>query len=252
MKTNKKKMIAGILSLSLLLAAAAVPALAEGPAAGSAVTAAKGGPGRDGGNRNTRQGQMPGGRNQPRPGAQAPAENGTSPDQQQTPEQGTAESGQNTQGAGGNTITGGQPGRRNGRGGRGTAKIQEKTELQLKSLVEKNVIDQETADKIAEYLKQNMPADPKSNQNTAGDASQPQDGQATAEGAPVPGDPQGNPPTELPEGAAAPEGGSGTAGSDPLAGLVEAGVLTQEQADAVNAVLGGGEMPADESGAIDG
>ena len=123
--------------------------------------------------------------------------------------------------------------------------------MDLKALVEQGIINQETADKIEEYLKQNVPskpdgvtgATPNGNQTPAEGTAPaegttptdiPTDGQAPAEGTTPPEKPEGeqaptageNPP-ELPADVTAQEG-------DLIAKLVEAGILTQEQAEAIN------------------
>ena len=118
------------------------------------------------------------------------------------------------------------PGKNGFRGGK-----QDKSVLNLSELVEKNIIDQETATRIEEYLKNNAPA------------------QAAANGTTPPEKPEGNngtTPPEKPDGdQAGPEGttppelpvnGEAATQDDLLAKLVEAGVLTQEQADAITAL----------------
>lgn len=308
---KSKKMMAGILTVSLLVTAAALPSLAEGNNTamnGTAVIVAKGG--QPGNNRN-QQGQMPGngqnqfpsnnGQNQrgPQQGQmpgngqnQFPGNNGQN---QQTPPQGQQLPGNQNQNPG-NGMRNGRPGQRNqqqnqqqgvtpntttpdngtqdaqtpdtndqntqdtqtikqpGRNGkfqRGNRGQRPGKQLDLKALVEQGIIDQETADKIEEYLKQNTPSKPDGVTGATSNGNQtptegtapvegttptdlPADGQAPEEGTTPPEKPDGeqaptageNPP-ELPADVTAQEG-------DLVAKLVEAGILTQEQAEAIN------------------
>ena len=108
-----------------------------------------------------------------------------------------------------------------------------KAKVDFKSLVDQGIIDQETYEKIENYLKNNTPEMPANGQAPAeGSASneQTEDGQAPAEGTTPPEMPEGTTPPELPASGEAP------AQDDLLTKLVEAGILTQEQADAIAAL----------------
>ena len=238
MKNMKKALFAGM--TAAMLAAATLPALAENitasaPAQGMQQQARGGRVGMQRGGQPGRQnqkGQQNGNNGNPFRGGQGtndnrmnPWRNGQMPDAQ-TPDNGINEDG--TGSAAGNQFFGRRGGHRGGRHGLGTQDLvqqgvidqetaekidayfkQQKREGQIDKLVEDGVIDQETADKIETWLKSRMPEAP------AGDEKPEDAPEAPAEG---------EVPAEKPEG-----------GDPALAALVEQGVITQEQADAIEA-----------------
>lgn len=231
MKNMKKVLFAGM--TVALLAAAALPTLAENAAAGAPARQemkqqARGGMGgMQPGRQNHSNGQMPGGNNDnPFRGGNGTNDNRMNPYRSgQMPE---TENGSDAE----SSATENLPpmgGHRGGRGhGAGTRDLvregvidqetaekidayfkAQKTEGQIDKLVEDGVIDQDTADKIETWLKSKMPEAPETDEK-------PED----APKAPA----EGETPPEKPEG-----------GDPALALLVEQGVITQEQADAIEA-----------------
>ena len=295
------KIGAGILTVSLLVTAMALPAMAEnGQSTDSAATVAamvtaRGGRqgGQMPGNGNNRQGQMPGNGNNQQgqvpgnggnnqntmpgipgnsnknqntmpgmPGngnknqntmpGNPPAMNGqqqqapqkpetaqqdtqTTPDTQTTEEGATQET-QETQQQTPQTPAGkGRRGgfQKNGRmgpmNGRGAGHVN------FKELVEKGIIGEETLTKIEEYLKKNAPAKPQ----------MPADGQTAPDGQTPPEKPEGDQAATdtqtqatpvKPEGDSAPTQGELPEEDNLIAKLVEAGILTQEQAETIESL----------------
>ena len=241
-----KKLIAAVLSISMLLAVLAVPAMAEETDAQSGATAAVTAGG------GSRGGQQPGGRgftggqNAPSRG-QAPGRGGKNAvPQEQVPGNGNPNGQNSGQSDGQNAdensgLAGSQqqtpfpyqkdqrfmkPGR-NHRGGSRAGSIGQRNlpadqaPLDLSGLVSKGIIDEETLAKIEEYLKENAPAQP-----AAPDMTQPEkpaENQA-ADSAEPPALPDGQAPVADPL-------------SELLSGFVEKGILTQEQADAISAAV---------------
>lgn len=280
------KIGAGILTVSLMVTAMSLPAMAEnGQSADSAATVAAmvtarggrpggqmpGGNNQQGqmpGNGNNQHGQMPsnGGNNQnTMPGipgngnnnqntmpGNPPAMNGqqqqapqkpetaqqdtqTTPDTQTTEEgatQGTQETQQQTpqtpagKGSRGGFQKNGRMGPMNGRGA---------GHVNFKELVEKGIIDEEILTKIEEYLKKNAPAKPQ----------MPADGQTAPDGQTPPEKPEGDQAATdtqtqatpvKPEGDPAPTQGELPEEDNLIAKLVEAGILTQEQAETIESL----------------
>ena len=203
--------------------------------------------------------QTPGTSGQTAPEAQTPGASGqTTPDtqtpdngEQTTPDTQTPDTGDQTAPDTSTQATPQQPdqtaqnGRpqapRNGRGRKDQGSL---GRLNLKSLVENNIIDQETLEKIEDYLKKNAPAKPEKPAAAQGTG----DGAASTDGTTPPALPEapadGTTPPALPEAPtdgtgtpAMPENGSAQPESDLLAKLVEEGILTQEQADAILAQM---------------
>ena len=213
-------------------------------------------PGNGSQNQNGQQGQTPDANSQATPVNPAPgtenqnAENGQNTNGQNAENSQNAENGQN--GTNGNNTgkqnrgKGGRPGRNGGKQAAGQQAPA--APFDLKVLVEKGIIDQETADKIEEYLQNNAPAQPAEGQAPADGTApaQPEENQAAAEGTTPPEAPvNGQMPPEMPAGTA-----QGLP-AELTAKLVEEGLLTQEQADAISALnaAGGTEAAASEAAA---
>ena len=219
-----------------------------------------------GNDQNSPQGRMPGGQNSQQgqtPGSNDNDPQGQLPDVNQNGQQDELpQDGQNSQNSDTNTQIGNQTqqpkmDRRNGKN-RGDGKRNnlpnEKpdnlpgTSLSLKELVEKGVIDQETMEKIEKYMEENAPALPDAQSGaTPADGTtppeKPDENQAAADGTTPPEKPDvsqvpadGSTPPALPDGTQAPEDAGMMEQDDLLARLVEAGILTQEQADAIQAL----------------
>ena len=250
-----KKVFAIILSVSLILAALALPAMAE-ETQNAALTAStlagrgngpQGGrgpggqrqngqkngqmPGQNGGNANGQQAPaMPGQNGNNANGQQAPAmpgQNGSNANGQQAPA--TPENtGSGTDAGSSATTQNGQQAPQKGmapqgkmgghRGGKDARGMNGKGSFE--NLLKNGVIDQNTYNAIMDYMKQHAPAGAANSQ--AQDGTTPP---AMPEGA------EGTTPPEKPEG----ENGQAPQEDDLLKKLVEDGVLTQEQADAVAA-----------------
>ncbi len=285
-----KKVFAIILSVSLILAALALPAMAEETqnAAMTASTLAGRGNGPQGGRgpggqrqNGQKNGQMPGQNGNSENGQQAPAmpgQNGNNANGQQAPAMpgqnggeangqapampgdpanGSTENGQQAPAAPENTgaeadaassatSQNGQQAPQKGmapqgkmgghRGGKDARGMNGKGSFE--NLLKNGVIDQNTYNAIMDYMKQHAPAGAPNGQAQDGTtppampegegSSQAQDGTtppAMPEGA------EGTTPPEKPEG----ENGQAPQEDDLLKKLVEEGILTQEQADAVAA-----------------
>ena len=218
MKMKTSKIMAVMLAGALALTCAAMPALAEGQTASVTAEAisAKGGqrngqggmPGRMPGNngQNGQPGQMPGNNGQNGQPGQMPGNNGQNGQPGQMPGN-NGQNGQPGQMPGNNgqqapdqntqTALDGQQApdqntqRKNGRmpGQNRNGKVPEKM-LDLKLLVENNIIDQETADRIEAFIKNNLPAKPAEGQ-TADAASGTDSAQAPADGTNPPEQPDG-------------------------------------------------------------
>ena len=201
MKMKTSKIMAVMLAGALALTCAAMPALAEGQTASVTAEAisAKGGqrngqggmPGRMPGNngQNGQPGQMPGNNGQNGQPGQMPGNNG-----QQAPDQNTQTALDGQQAPDQNTQ------RKNGRmpGQNRNGKVPEKM-LDLKLLVENNIIDQETADRIEAFIKNNLPAKPAEGQTAdAASGATP----AGTDSAQAPAD--GTNPPEQPDGTQTP------------------------------------------------
>ena len=249
-----KKILAGILVGVTLIMILALPVMAEeSTAVGSTVVTAN--------NRqqNKNKGNTPGnGQNGQR--GQAPG-NGQNGQQGQAP--GHGQNGQQGQAPGHGQK--GKKGQVSGSNSQNNTAPKEK--IDFKSLVEKGIIDQETYEKIEEYMKNNMSkghasADsktprekPKGNSENAEAApSETPDGNSeSAETTPetTPSETpegnstnEGNTSSENPDAVSAstqkppqiPDEGKQATQDDLLTRLVEEGILTQDQADAINAL----------------
>lgn len=190
-------------------------------------------PGSNGQNQNGSQDQAPDANSQATPPASDA--NGQNSDESQTSD-GNSQNAPNGQTSGTDEQNAKQdqnaaPGK-NGKQGRGkgghrnngTAPADQEPAFDLQVLVDNGIIDQETADKIDEFLKNSAPGQTAENQAQADSTTPPE--KPEGDQAPV----DGMTPPEMPENTAMifPE--------DLLAKLVENGLLTQEQADAISAL----------------
>ena len=122
----------------------------------------------------------------------------------------------------------------NGRGGRQMNGHEMKGRVDFQAMVTAGILDQETVDKIEEYIRNNTPQAKNAPAPGAGDGTVPAD---TAPQEPSEGNPEegSNSPEQPAAGDALPE-------DDLMAKLVEAGILTQEQADAIQAAAQAAEV----------
>ena len=221
MKTKMKFAVCALVCMTMACAAAS----AEGNQ-----------PGGMGGNRpQMQQGQMKDDKKGGMPQGQAPDMNGQSNGQNQTPNMNGQNNGQN-QAPDMNGQSNGQNQAPNMNGQGNAQNGQQKpddqnapkdmpTRLDAKKLLEDGVIDEDTYNAIEAYLKENAPEKPEGGEQDGQQPPEKPDGEADDDSADQP---------ELPEIG-------GGLDEVQLKNLLDAGVITQEQYDAIVALLGSGE-----------